>query len=72
MKLDPRQERAVIEMVASGAIEVMVSRMLLRASIEFAGNDVPMNDEQVWDFRSDMRAIRKFDQEAQAVINEKA
>jgi len=72
MKLDPRQERAVIEMVASGAIEVMVSRMLLRASIEFAGNDAPMNDEQVWDFRSDMRAIRKFDQEAQAVINEKA
>jgi len=69
MRLDNRQERAVNELMESGAVEVMVSRMSLRAALQFSETE-GINEDVIRDFRADMRAIRKFDIEVQAVVNE--
>lgn len=69
MNLDSRQERAVNELHDSGAVNIMVTAMSLRRAINFSSNN-NITQEETISFRADMRAIRAFAVEVQAVINE--
>ena len=64
--LDRRQLTAVMELIESGAIDVMGERMLARVITESMENTTMRDDRET---RAKLGAIHEFGREAQAVYN---
>ena len=68
-QMDRRQMTAVKEMVDSGAIVVMAQGMMVRVLTESMDN-VSLRDDR--ETRARLEAIKEFDREVQAMINQMA